>query len=573
MARRRPSPLLLVVGGLLLAGGPARAGVTGNLELQGHTTQNLSAGADRSPSTLLMESLSLHYAGLPFGPAVAVATAGGALSNATGWMANGTRVDGRVVSFDGSLGFLPRRAVPLRLYASGSIDAGSRGVLASHGAGPALTYGASVNVEPGAVPGLRLDASESRGSRPGNPDLSDVRRRIVGSSYGSVAGQRVNLGVRADSDRRVDLGEVTSLGATLAVSSAPHRTTFVASDVRRSIPTLSGITSDRSVSGDGTQRWSAALTTQLGARASQASAAGATGTLADARAGFTWAALDGGRLTVSGGGSAGVARTTAAGGEGSGDSWGANARLAYGRPVRGVTLGLGVGGALDRCDCSFGNDGTTTLAEATASVGLPAFARGSGHASYTLARAFAPLSRGGDRIEHRARASGRVSLNGALALNATLSLDDGTRELLDITTGGAAALRERAVTGSLGIAAGVGGVALSADLRHTRGRVVTDASPFVAGSARQARTITSGQASVAWRPLGALALRAQAIGTWTTLDDSASIGSFGASAALDYRIGRIGASVQYQALRVELLGAESSFQHSLRTVLTRPFEL
>lgn len=570
--RRWALPFLSAVA--LTAARMVQAGVTGNLELQGQTTQNLSAGADDSPSTVLMESLSLHYAGLPFGDSVAVATAGGAISNVTGWMGDGARFEGRVVSFDTSLGLLPRRAVPLRLYASGSVDAGTSGALASHGGGPTLLYGGTLGLEPGRLPGLRVDAAEARSSRPGQPDLSDVRRRLVASSFGNVGGQRVNVGVRLESDHREAFGDVTMLGATLDVSSAPHQTNVVASEVRRSIANLSGITTDRTLTGNSSQRWSSTLTTQLGARVAEAGADGATGTLADARAGFTWVPLAGARqLTLSGGGSAGLARTTAAGAEGNGNSLGGTARAGYDRPLGRFTGGLGLGGSVDTCDCTFGNDGTTTLVEASASLGLPAFRRGSGQLSYALVRAFAPFERGGDRVEHRARATGRLALGFSSSLHATLSYDDGVRELLDITTGRAASLHERAATGSLGVATTLGGVALSGDLRHTRGSVVTDGSPFVAGGARQARTITSGQAGVGWRPLPELRLQGQAIGTWTTLQDSTSVGSFGAGAALFWRVGRITTSLQYQALRVELVDAESSFQHSLRTVITRPFDL
>lgn len=573
--RARPRRALGVLAAVaLIAAERAVAGVTGSAEVQSQTTQNLSPGVDGSPSTLLMESLSLHYAGLPFGPDVAVATAGGGLSNVSGWMGTGARLRARVLSFDASIGLLPRRAVPLRLYASGVVQDGSGGLLATPGAGPSLVYGATLNLDPGALPGLRVDASEARSSRPGRAALSDVRRTIVGSSHGTLAGQRVSLGVRAEADRREGFGEVESLGATLNVSSAPHQTSIVGSEVRRSIANLSGITSDRNVTATSTQRWSPALTTQLGARLAEAGAGAATGRVADLRAALTWAARPGAQqLTLSAGGSAGRSRTASASAGASGDSWGASGRVAWDRPIGLFTVGAGVGASADACDCSFGNGGTTRIAEASASLGLPAFPRGSGQAAYTLLRAVAPLSRGGDRLEHHARASGRATLGAGTTLHASVSLDDGTRELLDIEAGRAATLRERSVTSSLGVAAAVGGVALNGDVRHTRGRIVAGASPFVSGGVRQARSVTSGQAGLAWRPLRDLALRGSAIGTWTTLDDRTALGSYGADAALDWRLDRFTLSLQYQALRVELERADPSFQHSVRTVLARPFEL
>ena len=90
-----------------LAARPARANVTGNVEVQTQTTQSsVAPGVGTTQSTLLMESLALHYAGLPFGPDVAIATAGGGFSNVTGW-GSGMQLRGRVFSFDGSA---PRRA-------------------------------------------------------------------------------------------------------------------------------------------------------------------------------------------------------------------------------------------------------------------------------------------------------------------------------------------------------------------------------------------------------------------------------------------------------------------------------
>lgn len=574
MALRPGSALALVSAIALVAAGPVRAGVSGNVEVEGQTTQNVSGGAAGTRASLLTERLSLHWAGLPFGPAVAFATAGGALSNVEGWMSNGVRTGGRILSFDGSVGLLPRRAVPLRLYGSGSVDAGGGGALASHGAGPTFLYGGALNLEPGLLPGLRLDVSEGRSSRPGHEDLSDVQRRLAGSSYGTVAGQRVNLSVRLDDDRRDAAGHVVSAGATLNVSSAPQQTTLVASQVRRSIPSLSGIGSDRAVSGDGTQRWSPTLTTQLGARFSEASGAGATGTLADGRAGFTWVALPGERqLTLSGGGSAGRTRTSGAAGAGEGTSLGGSARAGWSQPLGSLRGGIGVGAAADTCDCTFGNEGTASLLDASLSLGVPALARGSAEATWAVALARAPMRRGGDRREHHGRTSGRLVLGAGSALVATLSYDEGVRELVDITAGRAATVRERAVGGSLGVSTNVGTLSLSGDLRHTRGSVVTDASPFVARGVRQARTMTSGQAGLGWRPLHDVTLQAQAIGTWTTLEDGTSAGSFGVNAGLSWRLGRLTWSLQYQALRVELVGTESSLQQSVRTVLSRPFEI
>ncbi|HEY6006200.1 MAG TPA: hypothetical protein VIV57_25195, partial [Anaeromyxobacter sp.] len=224
----RSAVRLLAPLAVVLAAPSVRANVTGNVELQSSTTQNvLQPGAGTSQSTLLMESLSLHYAGLPFGPDVAVATAGGAFSNVTGW-GNGLQLNGRVYSFDTSVGFLPRRALPLRLWGGGSVEDAATGALATRGPGLSVVYGAALNSEPGAyLPGLRLDASEARNARPGHAERSDIQRHLNASSFGMVSGQRVNLGVRLDDDHRDGAGDASSRAATLDLSSARHQTTFV----------------------------------------------------------------------------------------------------------------------------------------------------------------------------------------------------------------------------------------------------------------------------------------------------------------------------------------------------------
>lgn len=572
-AARPVAPLLALLA--LLAPPAAGANVTGNVEVQSQTTQNVSQpGVGTTQSTFLMESLSLHYAGLPLGPDVAVATLGGAFSNVTSWLGRGLQTTGRILSFDASVGLLPRRALPLRLYASGSVDAGSSGVLVTTG-GPSLLYGGTLNVEPGAhLPGLRLDASEGRSSRPGHASGSDVQRRVAASSYGTAWGQRLDLGLRLDDDHRDGAGDVTASGATLKISSAPHQTTLLASEVRRSIPTLGGITSDRQLGATSELRWSPALSTQLSGRLSEAGAGGATGRIGDARAAFTWVPVQGARsLTLSGGANAGFARTSAPGAEASGTSYGGAARVGHARPLGAFTASAGVGASASACDCGFGNDGTTTLLDATASLALARAARSSAQVEYGLAKVFAPLGRGGDRLESHARATGRLALGAESSVNAGLGWDDDFRELIDLTAGRAASLHERTITGSLGGATRAGGLSLSGETRHTRGRVVTDASPFVASGAKQVRSITSLQASAGWSPRHDVGLQAQAIGTFTELHDAPAIQSYGANAGVVWRLGRITLSAQYQAFRYDLRDVPASFQHSIRTALSRPFDL
>lgn len=563
----------------LLGAAPARAGVTGAVELQGQAVQTRSqpVGGSTQTSTvaLLMESLSLHYAGLPFGPAVAIATAGGSFTRVDGWYGDGLRSTGQVLTFDTSLGLLPRRAVPLRLFAGGSVVSGTSGALATHGGGPSLLYGGALSLEPGRLtPGLRLDVSESRSSRPGIADLSDRQRRLTASAYDTIKGQRLNLAVRLESDHREGAGDVTSRLATLDWSSTLHQTTLLASEVRRTLPFLGGITSDRLLSGNSEQRWGPALATQVAGRLSEVGGAGATGQLGDARAGFTWRALQGtDQLTFSAGANGGFTRTSSGGSESNGSSRGAAGRASYGRALGPLSGGLSVGASTNTCACSFGNAGTATLLDATASLALVPAGRASGQADYTIVRALAPLGRGGDRLENHARAFGWLAVGEASNLSASLAWDDGVRELLDITTGTAASLHERGLSGSLGAATRLGAFAPSAEVRHARNTVVTDGSPFVVGSPTQVRSVTSALAGAWWTPRDNLGLQAQLRGSWAETNDAGAVTTLGTSLSIHWRLGRLLTSLQYQGGRTRQAGSNATLQQSIMATLSRPFEL
>lgn len=573
-ARLRTAARLLA--SLAVVSGGARAGVTGNVEVQGQSTGTQAAGGASTQAAILMETLSLHYAGMPFGAAVAVATAGGGVSNVRGWSDRAHRFDARLYSFDGSLGLLPRRGVPLRLYASGAVPDGSTGLLASAGAGPSLTYGGTLQAAPGRLtPGLRLDASEARSSRPGHAAMTDLQRRLVASSFGAVAGQRVDLAVRLEEEQRDGAGSLETRAAALSVTSPAQQTQLAAADVRRSFAALSGITSDRTASATTSRRWSSRLSTQLGARYAEARAAAATGTLGDVRAGATWVALqDVAQVTLSASGDAGFTRTSAPLQRSSGSTSGGAARASWSRPLGPLSATVGAGGATTRCDCAAGAAGTTDQAEASASLALLPVGGISAQADYGVARAFAPIARGGDRLEQHARLFGRVPAGAAAHLTASVSLDDGVRELVDVTTGGAVTLREQAASAALGAAARLGATTLSAEVRHARGRVVTEAgAPFVVGSTLAIPAVTSAQATAAWSPRYDLSLQGQLVGSWVTFRDRPGTTSLGANAALAWRLGRISISAHYQTFRVDPGTTRASLQQTVRGVLSRPFEL
>jgi len=555
-----------------------RAGVTGNVEIQAESTQTLSrpygGSTQATAMTLLGESLSLHYAGLPFGPAVAVVSAGGAFTNVNAWYGNGLSSSGQVLSFDAAVGFLPRRAVPLRLYAGGTVVGGTGGPLASHG-GPSLLYGGTLSLEPGRVaPGLRLDLSEARTSRFGVADLSDVQRRLLASAYQTWGGQRLQLAVRFEDDHRERAGDVASRAASFDWSGARHQTSLYANEVRRTLPVFGGITSDRQLAGSSEQRWTPSLSTYLGARLAKASAGGASGRLGDGRAGFAWQALQGtNQLTFSAGGNGGFTRTTSAQAASEGSTWGASGRAAYGRLLGWWSAGISGGVATNTCDCAAGNRGTANLVDATATVALAPAARGSAQADYTLVRASAPPARGGDRLEHHARAYGWLAAWERATLNASLGFDDGEREVVDIVSGRGATLREQAISGSLGATTRWGALAPLAEVRHARNTVLTDGTPFVAGRPTLVRSITSGLVGASWSPRHDLALLGQLRGSFAQVTDASDLTTVAANLSLNWRVGRLLVGAHYQGIRSHQDGTPATFQQSIRAVLSRPFEL
>lgn len=574
----RPASHLLVALALLGAP-PARANLTGYAELQGQATENttrpVGGAASTTATSLLMETLSLHYAGLPFGPSVAVATAGGSFTNVASWGGPGGRTTSQALSFDTSLGLLPRRAVPLRLYAGGTLLHGTGQHLATAGVGPSLLYGAAVNLEPGRhVPGLRLDLSEARGARPGLPDLSDVQRRLAASSYLDAGRHRVSLALRLEDDHREAAGDVTSRNLTLDWGSPRQQTTVLASEARRSLALLTGITSERLLSASGVQRWRPSLTTTISARLSESDGAGATGRLGDARAGVTWRLLDARHeLTLSGSGGAGFTRTSSAAAETTGRSHGAGARAAYGHPIGPVNGVLSLGAASSTCACPFGNDGTTVTLDATVSATLLPGGRRSCQVEYSIVSASAPVSAGGSRLENHARAFGWLGVGAASSLTATAAYDDGRRERLDIGSGRTVVLPEQAISGSLGASTQLGRVYASAELRHARNTVVDEGAPFVAGSVTKVRSVTSVLAHASWSPRERLGLQAQLRASSTELTDTTSLTATGASLLLTWRLGRLLLTTQYQLTRSQLGGDPPTRQQSLRASLSRPFEL
>ncbi|TMB33919.1 MAG: hypothetical protein E6J61_04905, partial [Deltaproteobacteria bacterium] len=283
---------------------PANAIVTGNVEVQSQTVRTFgdtgNGTSQGTTASLLEENVSVHYAGLPFGPAFALVTLGGGFSNINGAMGNGQSLHGRATSFDLSAAFLPRRAYPLRIFTRGSVVDGPPGILASTGGAVSLAYGGQLNLEPGTLlPGLRIDVEEDRSSHVADKPLSDVRRTAAATAFKSYGAELLNLTLRLDDDQRVDAGTFQTRSGNLAWTSSQHQTLVAASEVRHTGVDLAGLTAEREGSASHVQRVSDALSANAGVHLAEASAPGADGTRGSAQTGVSVQPIAGEQLVVS----------------------------------------------------------------------------------------------------------------------------------------------------------------------------------------------------------------------------------------------------------------------------------
>src|SRR5438045_5196457 len=271
---------------------PANAIVTGNVEVQSQTVRTFgdtgNGTSQGTTASLLEENVSVHYAGLPFGPAFALVTLGGGFSNINGAMGNGRGLHGRATSSELSAAFLPRRADPLRTFTRGSVVDGPPGILASTGGAVSLAYGGQLNLEPGTLlPGLRIDVEEDRSSHVADKPLSDVRRTAAATAFKSYGAELLNLTLRLDDDQRVDAGTVQTGSGNLAWTASQHQTLVAASEVRHTGVDLAGLTAEREGSASHVQRVSDALSANAGVHLAEASAPGADGTRGSAQTGVS----------------------------------------------------------------------------------------------------------------------------------------------------------------------------------------------------------------------------------------------------------------------------------------------
>jgi hypothetical protein len=227
---------------LLSVAAAAHAGTFGFVsgQGQGQVLDVRSPNGDQttSSSLLLQENLGIHYAGLPFGPSVAMLGAGLEASNVNAFGPSGSLLSGRSATLDLSLGLLPRRALPVRLYVRGTVTDGGPQSLATLGGRESLAYGANVNLEPMAsfLPGLRLDAEEHRFTGQGTlTPLGDVRRTLSATLYRSIFSQQLYANVRVEQEQRTTVGQWLGVNGTISWAGPTHQTTALASYLTRSL--------------------------------------------------------------------------------------------------------------------------------------------------------------------------------------------------------------------------------------------------------------------------------------------------------------------------------------------------
>ncbi|MFO0594267.1 MAG: hypothetical protein U0228_03155 [Myxococcaceae bacterium] len=554
----------------------AWAGLGGQLSFTGQgvalDAQDVTGTARQSASAVLQENLSLLYAGTPFGPSIAVLTAGLQATNFNGWSTSGEVLSGRAATLDASIGLFPRRAMPLRLYARGTVADGTPQSLPTFGGREAVAFGANVNLEStGWWPHLRADFEELHFTGVSAPPLGDLRRFATLTLTRPIAGHLVSLGARYDQENTAAAGQWLGVSLTGAWGSPLHQTNAFARYVDRQLhvfaPGAPTATVERTLRLDHVQRLGAGLLLDVHARAGDARFDTGDGALGGLAAGATWKPFDAHDFQVALSGDLGLTHTS---GAGDGRSAGALGRASYGRFFGPVHAGVGVGGGTQWCGCAGQGEGFRSSVDGNASASV-AFSNGDAQASYRIAYVDAPVARGGKRTEHHALGLGHVRL-GRTDLTAYLGYDDGFRDYIDVRSSVAAALHETAFStgGSVTVALPRGSASL--DGRYAHGTALIPDSPFVDGPPPTARDLWSvglngGMPVSTWldASLGARA-------TWTTIDGQRPLSTVGVTAALSAHFGRLNAQLQYQLARSDTQG-NLGVQHLLRLTLSRPFEV
>lgn len=566
----------------LLVAAPGLAGVTGEVSVQAQGLSLLGQGPEGSTrstaSLLLQENLGLHYSGMPFGPSVALLQAGLEAMNVNVWGTGGALVSGRAATLDLSVGLLPRRSLPVRLYVRGTIAEGGAQSIATLGGRESLLYGVGVNLEPGEVlPGLRLEAQEHRFTGLGTTTpLGDLRRSASAATFKAFGEHQVSLGVRFDQEQRTALGAWMGASVNGSWLSPVHQTTLLLSWLDRTqqpaaIPGLqAGV--ERSARVAHVQRLGPNLSVEASARLGDARFHGATGLLAGGALGATFRPFEAHELLLSAGAEAGYTETRRDGDPAAapGRTAAGNARASYARVLGPVRLGVVAGGGAQWCGCVGLADGALSTLEAGASVASLGLQHLDLQGDYTLLWVTAPLGRGGKRLEHHGHLSGRTRL-GPADLVLTLGYDDGFRDFIDVKTGVLSSLHEQVFAGSLGGTAALGAGSVSAEVRHLRGAALVAATPFIDGPPPTARVLTNVNVNGLYPVTSYLEVTAGGLASWTVLDTQQPLTTLGAQAGTTLRLGRLTASLQYQFVRSDTAGLLTT-QHLLRLYLSRPFE-
>lgn len=575
---------------LVLCSGTAFAGLTGQISATGQGVA-LEAGQPggaitRQLTAMLQENLGLQYSGLPFGPSVALLSAGLQASNLNLFTLGGEPLGARTASLDVSVGLLPRRSMPLRLFARGTVTDGGPQLMPTLGGRESLAYGANVNIDPGGSfwPSLRADYEEQRFTGLGTvTPLADVRRQAHLGLARGFGLHRVSLSGRFDQEQRSVTGAWANITVNGSWGSPAHQLTVVGTWIDRQLvtalpspslqnPGLVGnvmAVRERQLRLDHVQRLSPSLQLEARGRLGDARFSNGTGALGGLGLGATWFPLGGQDLSLSASGDVGFTDTSSVG---MGTSAGGSGRAGYARTIGPVRGGLFVGGGSQWCACTGLAAGFLSSIDAGGSIGTIGFDRFELRADYRFAWIDAPMGRGGKRLEHHALGFARARILPNLEVNLGGGYDDGFRDYIDVVGGTIASIHERAGFFGGGVGLTVGRVMGTADVRHARGGALIPAGGIVNGPPPSARAVTSGSLNVIAPITSQLDLTAGANLAFTSLDAAPPLSTLSGQAGVNVRLGRIAGSLAYQVSRADTVGLVTT-QHFLRLTLSRPFEV
>ncbi len=572
--RPRASAVLLALTAL-----PAAAQLTGHVSLQGQglltSGQVPGRASQTAASAVLLESLQLHYTGFLISPAVAVISAGAQFVNVNAWQVAGTPLSARMGVADVSIGLLPRRGVPLRLYARAGLGDGGPQTLAGAATRHLLAFGADTHFDgEGVWPSARLDYEESRFTDAADTSaLSNVRRRLTASAQKSIGGHSVAFIGRFDQEARPTLGQWWNLLLALAWSSGQHLTALWAQQLERSfafdpLPVGARPLTTRDLRASHVQRLGERALVEASARGADERFAAGTGSLATLHAGASARPFATHELWLSGGGDYGYLQTLSDAARLFAHDWGGGLKASYVRSIGPVRASALAGGSSQQCSCGAISGNATRL---DVGVGLSSLQGPDLRASYDLGKVWANVTRGGDRFEHHARGSARWRPRPSFELSGSLAYDDSLRDLFDVASSTAVQVHDQAVTAALGAGFQVWRGWGSAEVRYAHGNTLLPGLVFVSGPYVAARDVVSGYFGGAWPLTPRLDLNAQTLASYTLLTDSRPLLSLWATLSLTVRFGRFSSQLAYQLGVYEVSGL-SSMQHMLRLSLDRPFE-